>query len=413
MKDDIMRILFKTIASAFVFTTCGCTFGAVTVTASRDYVDRKTTLHPSSNEVEQVGYFLGSQTNKVLASKEYVDSRPSDLTPATNYTDQVAEEFEDGTRTVRDAETAGEAAFAASAESADYAIAADGLVGPEGTYNWEDFFRQSTNAAVAVADEKISTNNEAFVSAVLAAPLVGASQSDLAELSDYGTYGTVGAALLALIAGLAALKRRVTSAETSLVQKASLSDLPYALVELSNWEVSSGLSSGMTVVLIREFPNSSQVQVFLSNESTAVYDVPLGATELTSNDISSPPLGDYPAGIELSRLSALQLLDRAGNRVIVSGNTTLMLPAANPGRMRDFLVRLTVSTTSAVTWHDDAGLVPTWDAMGGPPSSFAASATPYLYRLTEVEAGVWHCEDMLALVGLEAALATINGGTAS
>lgn len=53
----------------------------------------------------------------------------------------------------------------------------------------------------------ISTNNPAFVSAVLTAPLVGADTSDLSELSEYGTYGTVGAALLALISGLAALKR--------------------------------------------------------------------------------------------------------------------------------------------------------------------------------------------------------------
>lgn len=61
----------------------------------------------------------------------------------------------------------------------------------------------------------ISTNNPAFVSAVLAAPLVGADPSDLLELAEYGSYGTVGAAILALIAGLAALKRRMTAAETT------------------------------------------------------------------------------------------------------------------------------------------------------------------------------------------------------
>jgi hypothetical protein len=76
--------------------------------------------------------------------------------------------------------------------------------------------------------------------------------------------------------------------------------------------------------------------------------------------------------------------------------------------MRDLYVRLTVSATSAVTWTTVQ--VETWDAMGAPPSSFAAGT--YLYRFTEVAAGVWHCEDMLALVGLEAALAAINGGVA-
>ena len=59
------------------------------------------------------------------------------------------------------------------------------------------------------------------------------------------------------------------------------------------------------------------------------------------------------------------------------------------------------SASSAVTWTVSQG--ESWDAMGAPPSSFAAGT--YLYRFTEVAVGVWHCEDMLALVGLEAALA--------
>ena len=95
------------------------------------------------------------------------------------------------------------------------------------------------------------------------------------------------------------------------------------------------------------------------------------------------------------------LADRAVNAVPVSTNTTLTLPAANQGHSRDLLVRLTVSATSAVTWAVAQG--ESWDAMGAPPSSFAAGT--HLYRFTEVAAGVWHCEDMLALVGLEAALA--------
>ena len=65
-----------------VFACCMNSNGAATVTASRDYVDRKTTLHPSSNGVDHVGYFLGTQTNKVLASKEYVDNSISDSSPS-------------------------------------------------------------------------------------------------------------------------------------------------------------------------------------------------------------------------------------------------------------------------------------------------------------------------------------------
>ena len=76
--------------------------------------------------------------------------------------------------------------------------------------------RGGTNLVGRVAltndiSQAISTSNAAFVSAVLAAPLVGADPDDLSELSEYGSYGTVGAALLALIAGLAALKRRMAT----------------------------------------------------------------------------------------------------------------------------------------------------------------------------------------------------------
>lgn len=69
-------------------------------------------------------------------------------------------------------------------------------------------------------NDSISTNNAAFVAAVLAAPIAGASPSDLADIAEYGSYGTVGAAILALIAGLAALKR----------DKANKTDLPYPFV---------------------------------------------------------------------------------------------------------------------------------------------------------------------------------------
>lgn len=61
-------------------------------------------------------------------------------------------------------------------------------------------------AATNYTDSAISTNNPAFVSAVLATP-TGAAAGDVADIAEYGSYGTVGAAILALIAGLAALKR--------------------------------------------------------------------------------------------------------------------------------------------------------------------------------------------------------------
>ncbi len=92
------------------------------------------------------------------------------------------------------------------------------------------------------------------------------------------------------------------------------------------------------------------------------------------------------------------LADRTVNLITASDGTSIdiELPAlAHVGRMRDFYVRLTVSATSASTWTIGQG--ESWDAMGSPPSSFAAGT--YLYHISEVAAGVWHAEDMFAVAG--------------
>ena len=165
---------------------------------------------------------------------------------------------------------------------------------------------------------------------------------------------------------------------------ATPSDLPYAMVTLSAWEVSSGLPTGITVAGIVDVPEVSQVQVFLSNESNALYDVPPGATELTIDDLATPPEGDYPVNIVLSRLSALQLLDRAGNRVVVSGDTTLTLPAAIPGHIRDFLVRLEISgsTVPTITFAAPTGETIVYET-DGDDFPVPDEAGTWLYSFTE------------------------------
>lgn len=211
---------------------------------------------------------------------------------------------------------------------------------------------ESTNLIGRVAltndiSQAISTNNEAFVSAVLAAPLVGADPNDLSELAEYGSYGTVGAAILALIAGLAALKRRMTSAETALAQKASLTDLPYALVEPGEWEF-SGLPSGATNVQM-SFDDVDGWMIFFNiaggsrNTSTGqgtaedlvvVFEFPGEYGDITATRASLPG----------------HLLDRAVNEVPVSTDTELTLPAiVNAGKARDFLVRLAISGSTVPT----------------------------------------------------------------
>lgn len=251
----------------------------------------------------------------------------------------------------------------------------------------------------------ISTNNPAFVSAVLTAPLVGADPSDLSELAEYGSYGTVGAAILALIAGLAALKRRMTAAETAIEEKPNFSDLPYALVVPGEWEFAP-YPDGVTSVEFFGYSSSDGWGISVNGDAP-VY---AGLNEPNALELEWDVYGDGTCLITATRPSLPgHLCDRAVNAVPVSTDTTLTLPAlVNAGKARDFLVRLTVSTTSTVTWTVAQG--ETWDAMGAPPASFATGT--YLYRFTEVAPGTWHCEDMLALAGLEAALATINGGVA-
>lgn len=264
---------------------------------------------------------------------------------------------------------------------------------------------QSTNAAVAVADAKISTNNAAFVSAVLAVPLTGADAGDLAEIAEYGGYGTVGAAIVALIAGLAALKRRVTSAETALTLKADATDLPYRLVVPGEW-VFSGFPVGTT----------GSVQ-YVSERG--VWGLYIGGTGPWAETNEAEDALELTFNVEGTAITATRaslpghLLDRASNLMAPTGDATLTLPAAVPGYMRDLIVRLdltALATAPEVTFAAPSGDTITWDSSGDPSGAFAAGT--HLLRLTEVAQGVFHAEDMMALVGLEAALAAINGGNA-
>ena len=92
-------------------------------------------------------------------------------------------------------------------------------------------------ASTNYVQQVVSTNNPAFVSAVLAVPIANADASDIAEIGEYGTYGTVGAAILALIAGLAALKRRMGAAETSVAAKLDASSAAPAFNSAAPYDV--------------------------------------------------------------------------------------------------------------------------------------------------------------------------------
>lgn len=81
MKKEIRTI----IASLFVFGLSS--EGAVSVTASRTYVDSRTSLSPVTDNGQVVGFKLGIHTNgnEVLAAKSYVDnSTPGDYAAVSN-----------------------------------------------------------------------------------------------------------------------------------------------------------------------------------------------------------------------------------------------------------------------------------------------------------------------------------------
>ena len=99
--------------------------------------------HSITTTCSRMVQWLTNAVDRVLHES---DNIAADLTPATNYTDAVAAEFEDGTRQVN---------FANSAFYADEAGNADYLYDPSlGRVSPSDLIRESTNAAIAVAARK-------------------------------------------------------------------------------------------------------------------------------------------------------------------------------------------------------------------------------------------------------------------
>ena len=220
---------------------------------------------------------------------------------------------------------------------------------------------------------------DALTAAQLAAANSGATAQKVAAWDGY--------------AAQIAAKADASEVNAALAQKADADDLPYALVVPGEWTY-SGVPAGVSNYGL-VWDDAWFFVYYYEGES-------YGSSVLGDEDALELSFVLFDSTVTATRASLPgNLSDRAVNAVAVSTDTTLTLPAANPGHSRDLLVRLTVSATSAVTWTVAQG--ESWDAMGAPPSSFAAGT--YLYRITEVAPGTWHCEDLLALVGLEAALA--------
>lgn len=97
----------------------------------------------------------------------------------------------------------------------------------------------------------------------------------------------------------------------------------------------------------------------------------------------------YTSETIVEESGAFSLKDRAINGVASSVTTaTLVLPPAVSGKVRDFMVRLTLSASAALAFQASSGETVTWDDTGDPSGTYAAGT--HLLSFTEVAPGVFH-----------------------
>ena len=122
---------------------------------------------------------------------------------------------------------------------------------------------------------------------------------------------------------------------------AAKSDLRYALVEPGAWEFSDGQSHVVTG------PAEVSGYWHYTVDGTTLSEAFVDETEALNMRAVDFDVGGLLTATRTSLPG--RLLDRVGNRVVVSGDTTLTLPAAVPGYLRDFLVRLEISGSTVPT----------------------------------------------------------------
>lgn len=174
------------------------------------------------------------------------------------------------------------------------------------------------------------------------------------------------------------------SGKASLADVASVrADLPYRLVEPGKWEFSgSGYDPNSHVYLIQEIGPIDPGDPY-------TYELYIDGSyvEDASEQTDIPAMEVVFAGADITATRASlpgHLCDRAGNRVVVTGDTTLTLPAANPGYLRDFLVRLEISgsTVPTITFSAPTGETLTYET-DGDEFPVPDEAGDWLYAFTE------------------------------
>ena len=185
-----------------------------------------------------------------------------------------------------------------------------------------------------------------------------------------------------------AAKANASDVATALAQKANASDLPYAMVTLGEWEFSPSSYDGREFSIVEQAGSEVGTEsylLFLGEEQVGgVIDG--GPNELglvfEAYSVADP---DNPFSVTATRASLPgHLLDRAGNRVVVTGDIELTLPAAVPGYLRDFLVRLEIigSTVPTITFAAPTGETLTYET-DGDEFPVPDEAGDWLYSFTE------------------------------
>ena len=173
--------------------------------------------------------------------------------------------------------------------------------------------------------------------------------------------------------------------------KANAADLPYAMATPGEWTF-SGAPTGYepTGIAYDDLEGTWILTYIVQGEETDLI-----TAQRTADDLLVVFTMDDENAITATRPSLPgHLLDRAGNRVVVTGATQLTLPDAVPGHIRDFLVRLEISgstvptitfaapTGETIAYETDGDEFPVPDEVGNWVYSFTENCVAHTFAVS-------------------------------
>lgn len=159
------------------------------------------------------------------------------------------------------------------------------------------------------------------------------------------------------------------------------SDLPYALVELGEWEFSgSGYDPSKSYSITED-----EMEGIWYYDLEVDGDYPDQVTSQTKLDVVNFP------GVSLTATRNV-IHDRAVNAVSVTGATTLTLPSLVTGKSSDFYLKMSVTGSQSVSFSPSTGI--TYTGFGNPAKTYTAGIR--LLHFAETAENEFCVTDMLA-----------------